>query len=294
MLSYRHIFHAGNHADVLKHLTLILCCEHLCKKDKAFCYVDTHAGAGMYNLNSEAAKKNQEYRNGINTLYDHIPANTNTSNNSPEKSLPPSVFKPYLTLIEQARKQNPNAYPGSPWFAAEILRPYDQLHLFELHPNDFQKLAQLFSGDKRIKVKQQDGYQSLKSLLPPAARRGLILIDPPYEQEKEYQAVLNTLKEGIKRFNSGVYIIWYPLINREASAKSKASEKMLKHIQSDFPQEQLHVQFIANAEAKGMYGSGLAIINPPWGLKEQLQEALDFLCSTDKNHQRQFKLASKL
>ena len=276
MLSYRHAFHAGNHADVLKHLSLILCCMHLSKKDKPFCYVDTHAGAGMYNLNSESAQKNQEYLSGINPLL--------------HSETVPEVFRPYLNLIEQARKHNPKAYPGSPWFAAQILRAHDSLHLFELHPNDFQQLSALFSQDKRARVKNQDGYQSLKSLFPPPARRGITLIDPPYEQEQEYQAVLSALREGLKRFNTGVYIVWYPLINRDSSTKSKASEKMIKLIHTEFSQEQLHVQYILDPSTKGMYGSGLAILNPPWGLQEQLQDALNFLCRRTGKPNSQFKL----
>lgn len=276
MLSYRHAFHAGNHADVLKHLSLVLCCLHLSKKDKPFCYLDTHAGAGMYNLNSEAAQKNQEYLTGVDKLMQ--------SNSVPE------AFKPYQALIRQARDLNPRAYPGSPWFAAQTLRAHDSLQLFELHPNDFQQLTRLFSRDKRVKTHNSDGYQSLKSLFPPPSRRGITLIDPPYEQEQEYQAVLATLREGIKRFNTGAYIVWYPLINRQASAKSSASEKMVKQIHTEFSQEQLHVQYIVDPAAKGMYGSGLAILNPPWGLQEQLQEALSFLCRNTGNPNSRFNL----
>ena len=279
MLSYRHAFHAGNHADVIKHLTLVLCCEHLCKKDKAFSYLDTHAGAGMYDLNSEAARKNSEYLNGINMLANMASV--------------PKVFSSYLSLIEQAKKKNRFAYPGSPWFAAQVLRPFDQLNLFELHTSDYAKLRQLFSSDKRARIHNLDGYQSVKSLFPPASRRGITLIDPPYELEHEYQSVLNTLKEGIKRFNTGIYLVWYPLINRDGSAKSKAWEKMLKHIQSDFSQEQLHIQFSPDTEAKGMYGSGLAIINPPWGLAEQLQDALSFLCKSTDSKTSQFKIEAR-
>lgn len=276
MLSYRHAFHAGNHADVIKHLTLVLCCEHLSKKDKGFTYVDTHAGAGMYDLKSDAASKNNEHSDGISQL----------------SKLPnlPKVFSSYLKLIEQSKKQKSSHYPGSPWLAAKLLRPQDQASLFEMHPKDFSILSALFSGNRHIKVKQSDGYQSLKSLFPPPSRRAITLIDPPYEQEKEYQEVINTLKDGISRFNSGTYIVWYPLINRPNSSKDKASEKMLRQIKTLFSQEQLHLQFILDKELKGMYGSGLAIINPPWGLKEQLQEALTFLCSIGETRKRQFML----
>jgi 23S rRNA (adenine2030-N6)-methyltransferase len=276
MLSYRHAFHAGNHADVIKHLTLVLCCEHLCKKDKGFSYIDTHAGAGIYDLKSNNASKNDEHLDGITSL----------------SKLPtlPKVFSRYLTLIEQAKKNKASAYPGSPWFAAQFIRPQDQASLFEMHPKDFSLLSSLFAGNRRIKVKQSDGYQSLKSLFPPASRRAITLIDPPYEQEKEYQLVIQALKEGISRFNTGTYIVWYPLINRQNTVKNKACEKMLRQIKSLFSQEQLHIQFILDKDQKGMYGSGLAIINPPWGLKEQLQEALGFLCSIGDKNKRQFEI----
>lgn len=276
MLSYRHAFHAGNHADVIKHITLILCCEHFCKKDKGFSYIDTHAGAGMYDLKSAAANKNNEQLEGIGIL-SKLPT-------------PPKTLKSYLSLVEQAKKHKHSAYPGSPWFATQYLRAQDQATLFEMHPKDYSLLTSLFSGNRRVRVKQADGYQSLKSLFPPPSRRALTLIDPPYEQEKEYQSVIHTLKEGISRFNSGTYIIWYPLINRPNSAKNKAAEKMLRQIKSLFNQEQLHVQFTLDNDMKGMYGSGLAIINPPWGLKEQLQEALAFLCSLGEKQKRQFSL----
>lgn len=233
----------------------------------------------MYSLKSESAQKNQEYLNGIGRLLE--------SNSSPD------VFSDYLSLIKQARKKSPDTYPGSPWFASQLLRAYDTLQLFELHPNDFRQLSALFSRDKRITVRNQDGYHSLKSLFPPPARRGITLIDPPYEQEQEYQAVLSTLKEGIKRFNTGVYVVWYPLINRPTSAKSSASEKMLKHIQKEFAQEQLHVQYSIDPAAKGMHGSGLAIINPPWGLQEQLQEALKFICRISGNPNSHFSITSQ-
>lgn len=276
MLSYRHAFHAGNHADVIKHLSLVLCCEHLCKKDKGFSYIDTHAGAGMYDLKDAYANKNNEHLDGITSL-------------SKLPSLP-AVFDRYLSIIKQAKQKNTAHYPGSPWFAAQLLRQQDQATLFELHPKDFNTLSALFSGNRKIKTKQEDGYQCLKSIFPPPSRRAITLIDPPYEQEKEYQSVIHSLKEGISRFNSGTYIVWYPLINRTHSSKNKAAEKMLQQIKKLFNREQLHLQFILNKELKGMYGSGLAIINPPWGLEAQLREALMFLCSIDEEHKRQFTL----
>lgn len=275
MLSYRHAFHAGNHADVIKHLAVVLCCEHFCKKDKGFSYVDTHAGAGMYDLKSQSSTKNNEHEDGISALE--------------KQKAPPKVFDNYLKLIARAKQSKATAYPGSPWFASQLLRTQDQAALFEMHPKDFSLLSAKFSGNRRIKVKQTDGYQSLKSIFPPPSRRAITLIDPPYEQEKEYQSVIQTLKDGISRFNTGTYIVWYPLINRANSSKVQASEKMVRHIKNTFKQEQLHTQFILNSDQKGMYGSGLAIINPPWGLNTQLHEALTYLCSIDPTKKRQFR-----
>ncbi len=279
MLSYRHAFHAGNHADVLKHLTLILCCIQLSKKEKPFCYIDTHAGAGMYSLESDAANKNREYLNGIQKLLD-----------TPES---PDVFAPYLALLKKAQASRAHAYPGSPWLAAQITRAQDKLHFYELHPTDYQMLKRLFSNDNRISTSNQNGYQSLKSLFPPAARRGITLIDPPYEQESEYSEVFTTLKDGIKRFSTGVYLVWYPLIKRENSSKGSASEKMVKRILSEFNQEQLHVRYIADSQAKGMYGSGMVIINPPWGLEDQLKQALSFLCELKGCQHSEYSISLK-
>lgn len=278
MLSYRHAFHAGNHADVLKHLTLVLCCEYFCRKDKGFMYVDTHAGAGMYNLSSSASQQTKEHEDGIYKLLD--------------LSSPPKSLTKYLELINQASMTNPMNYPGSPWLAAQFIRPHDQATLFELHPNDFQHLNQLFSKNKKIRVNNSDGYQSLKSLFPPHTRRAITLIDPPYELEKEYHLVVDTLKQGISRFNTGTYIVWYPLINRPGSEKEKAAEKMIHHIKTLFKQPQLHAEFCLDKSLKGMYGSGIAIINPPWGLEEQLREALTFLCKLNESRERQFAIQS--
>lgn len=274
MLSYRHGFHAGNHADVIKHLTVVLCCQHLCKKDKPFWYVDTHAGAGIYDLNSEMSRKNEEYQDGVMSLLH-------------EPKCPP-VFDEYLRLVSESRAKIKLAYPGSPWFAAQMLRRTDHLDLYELHPADFKRLAQLFERDRRVSVKSADGYLCLKTIFPPPPRRALVLIDPAYEQEREYSAVVKALSEAMERFSSGVYIVWYPLINRPNSPKNKASEKMVKQIKARFSQEQLHLQLIMDENQEGMYGSGLAIINPPWGLKEQLQEALAFISGLDEPGKRSF------
>lgn len=270
MLSYQHAFHAGNHADVIKHLCLTLCCEHMSRKEKPFCYLDTHAGAGMYDLKSESAQKNQEYQSGITKL-----------TTKPSTLSVPSVFDNYLKLVDLSRKSKPHSYPGSPWFAAQLTRPGDQLFLYEQHPKEFDKLARLFARDKRVKVTKEDGFLGLTRTLPPASRRGITLIDPPYEQASEYPSVLSALQAGIKRFGTGVYIVWYPLINRATPNKSNACEKMIRHIKTGFNLEQLHLRFTPNPDIKGMYGSGLAIINPPWGLKEQMETALKFLCLHD-------------
>jgi 23S rRNA (adenine2030-N6)-methyltransferase len=276
MLSYRHGFHAGNHADVVKHLAVVLCCQHLCKKDKPFWYVDTHAGAGMYDLNSEMSRKNEEHQQGVLALM--------------QASHCPAVFNDYLALVRESRAKIKQAYPGSPWFAAQIMRRDDHLDLFEMHPADFKRLQQVFEKDRRVKVKNEDGYHCLKAILPPPPRRALVLIDPSYELEKEYADVIKSLTEAIGRFSSGVFIVWYPLIRRPQSPKNKSSEKLVKQIRARFPQEQLHAQLIMDETIEGMYGSGLAIINPPWGLKEQLQEALAFLCQLDEGKKRSWQV----
>jgi len=262
MLSYRHAFHAGNHADVLKHLIEILLIRHLLRKDKAIWYIDTHAGAGCYALNSGYATMHREYADGIARLW--------TRND-----LPPPLAD-YVALV---RSFNPdgdlNIYPGSPLLADRLLRAHDRLHLFETHPADIILLRQNLGGPgKRVMVQATDGFRAMKALLPPAPRRALVLIDPPYEDKQDYRRVVSALEAGLDRFASGVYALWYPNLSR---AESRQFPSRLKQLPVH---GWLHVALNVrgpNADETGMRGSGMFVINPPWGLRETMEQTMPCL-----------------
>ena len=264
MLSYRHAFHAGNHADVLKHLVLIELTRYLGQKDKPFWVVDTHAGAGAYALDSAHASKLAEYREGVGRLWerkDHLPA-----------------VADYMALV---RRLNPSGglkvYPGSPFFALWTLREQDRLRLFELHSKDARLLAENFANaGKQVVVSPTDGFAGLKALLPPPPRRGLVLIDPSYEEKQDYERVVKALKEGLSRFSGGTYALWYPQLTR---LEAHELPQRLKRL----PAKWLHVALRVREPAKdgfGMHGSGMFVINPPWTLHDTLTGVMPYLVST--------------
>ncbi|WP_016257671.1 23S rRNA (adenine(2030)-N(6))-methyltransferase RlmJ, partial [Yersinia pestis] len=202
MLSYRHSFHAGNHADVLKHTVQSLIIEAMKEKEKPFLYLDTHAGAGRYQLSGEHAERTGEYLDGIGKLWqrDDLPAD----------------LAPYMSAINYFnRGEKLRYYPGSPLIARHLLREDDKIHLTELHSSDYPLLRNEFAKDERAKVQRADGYQQLKSQLPPLSRRGFVLIDPPYEMKTDYQDVVKGIQEGYKRFATGTYALWYPVVLRQ-------------------------------------------------------------------------------
>ena len=262
MLSYRHAFHAGNHADILKHFTLYLALEYFNRKDKPYWYIDTHSGAGLYDLRSNEAQKIGEYRQGI--------AKLETATQLPES------LQAFLEHLKNTLPQT-NLYCGSPWLAQSLTRSSDKLRLFELHPTDFAHLQNNMREarlGKRGLLNQGDGFQGLISLLPPPTRRALVLIDPPYEEKQDYQRVENTLREALKRFAQGSYLVWYPCLSREESQRLPESLKKLA------PENYLHIELHVHhprADGFGMHGSGMFIINPPYLLAEQLNAALPIL-----------------
>ena len=262
MLSYRHSYHAGNHADVLKHAILIQLLRYLGQKDKAFWIIDTHAGAGVYALDSEHAEKLGEYRDGIGRLWDR-------------QDLPP-LLTDYVAEVRTLNGDGPLiAYPGSPWLAQRALREQDRLRLFELHSTDFRTLDSYFGQNgKQTMVYADDGFTHLKALLPPASRRGLTLIDPSYELREDYVRLLQALKDALLRFPTGMYAIWYPML-------AKPESKQLPHkLKSLGATNWLHVSLSVRSpspEGFGMHGSGMFIINPPWTLANTLQTAMPWL-----------------
>ncbi|MDR3426241.1 MULTISPECIES: 23S rRNA (adenine(2030)-N(6))-methyltransferase RlmJ [Silvimonas] len=262
MLSYRHAFHAGNHADVLKHTVQIALLRYLNQKDKPYTYVDTHAGAGIYSLVEGYATKNAEFESGIARLWD-------------EKNLPEALAD-YIKVI---RAFNPDGklklYPGSPACALEVLREHDKARLFELHSSDSKLLVQAMEHyGRQVQIDAGDGFTGIKAALPPASRRGLVLIDPPYEDKNDYRHVIDGLQEGLKRFATGTYAIWYPQLQREESRTLPAKLKTLP------VKSWLHVALSVqspSADGFGMYGSGMFILNPPWTLRATLAEIMPLL-----------------
>lgn len=279
MLSYRHAFHAGNHADVLKHIVTLQLLTYMNQKDAAYTFIDTHAGAGVYALDGGYAAKNAEYETGIGPLWGR-------------KDLPQPVAD-YVKLIKSL---NPSGklryYPGSPYCAEKAMREQDRLRLFELHPSDAKILIENFTKleahaaaqgvrpstrGKRVIIQKGDGFLGLKALLPPPSRRGLVLIDPPYEDKGDYKRVKDTLEEALKRFATGTYAVWYPALQR---MESRQMPDKLKRIPAN---GWLNVTLSISAPSPdgfGLSSSGMFVINPPWTLEPLLREMMPYLVAT--------------
>ncbi len=262
MLSYRHAFHAGNHADVLKHAVLVTVLDYLNQKDKPWWYIDTHAGAGLYDLDSEHARKTGEFSTGIARVW--------------RAEAPPALLRPYLALVRELNADGVlRQYPGSPWLARACARPEDRLRLFELHSTDTQLLSACFgNAGRQVRTEQVDGYAGLKSVLPPLSRRAVTLIDPSYEIKTDYQRTVEALADSLVRFASGTYMLWYPLL------QSGETRPMLQSLRSLSLPSWLNVSLTVQSPSTrgfGMHGSGLFIINPPWTLPAALAEVLPWL-----------------
>jgi 23S rRNA (adenine2030-N6)-methyltransferase len=264
MLAYRHAFHAGNHADVLKHLVLTLVLRHMNLKDKGYRVVDTHAGAGGYSLEGGYAHQRGEYEQGIARLWDRT-------------DLPPAVSD-YVAL---AREFNDGPqlrqYPGSPAFAHLLLRPQDQLRLFELHPTDHKILASYLGDEPGVEVSMADGFAALKKQLPPPTRRGVVLIDPPYELKTDYTKVLGAVRDALERFADGTIVVWLPQLQL---LESTQLPPRLKTSAAPAKKGWLHARLtVARADARGfgMLGSSVFVVNPPHTLQPALHESLPWL-----------------
>lgn len=261
MLSYRHAFHAGNHADVLKHFVEIQLLRHLAQKDKAFWYVDTHAGAGCYSLGSDYATQNAEFNSGITRLW--------------ERDDLPAPLAEYVELVKSLNPDGPlKLYPGSPLIARQYLRDQDRMRLFEMHPADSDLLQKNFARQgSRVLIQTTDGFKAFKALLPPPPKRALVLTDPPYEDKQDYQRVVSAFGEGLKRFATGMYALWYPQLQRAETRQLPGQLKLLP------AKSWLHVTLRVRGDdaAEGMRGSGMFVLNPPWGLHATLQKVMPYL-----------------
>lgn len=275
MFSYRHAFHAGNHADVLKHTVLIATLQHLLQKDAALTVLDTHAGAGLYRLDGDYATTSAESADGILRLV--APAT------------PPALTPALQDYVDMVRAFNQGAvtrvYPGSPFIAQRLLRDQDKLKLFELHPTDARALAgnvaQLEAG-RQVAVLPEDGFEGVKKFLPPPARRALVLCDPSYEIKSDYGRVLDLVQDSLKRFATGVYAVWYPIIPRPEAhdlprrlktMANKAGKPWL-HATLTVKSSKLAAPASENQRRPGLPASGMFLINPPFTLQAALREAL--------------------
>lgn len=261
MLSYRHIYHAGNFADVFKHVVLVQLLRALQRKDAPMFMLDTHAGVGRYDLSADEAVKNREFAAGVQRTLDCAD--------------PPAAVADYHALVraENAAAGQLRHYPGSPRLIRALLRPQDRLVLTELHPADFALLKGVFAGDRQVAVHKQDAYQGLKAFLPPKQRRGLVLIDPPYELKDEYARVVAGLQTAHARWPTGVYAIWYPILSRSLVTRfhTAVAATGIRRILC------AELRIGADTERSDFVGSGMLIVNPPWPLQDELAQPLDWL-----------------
>lgn len=292
MFSYRHAFHAGNHADVLKHTVLIATLEHLLEKDAALTVVDTHAGAGLYRLDGDYADTSGEAAQGVLRLL-APPAATSAAAPSAKKPPAPAAEVPladaiarYLAVIADFNpKGGAKVYPGSPFIVQHLLREHDRLKLFELHPTDSRTLganiAQLEAG-RQIAVFSEDGFGSATKFLPPPSRRALVLCDPSYELKTDYGRVLDFVGEALKRFATGTYAVWYPIIPRPEAhdlprrLKTMATKAGKSWLHATLTVKSSKIVTAPTGETRrpGLPASGMFLINPPYTLKAQMAAAL--------------------
>ncbi|WP_046970611.1 23S rRNA (adenine(2030)-N(6))-methyltransferase RlmJ [Dyella japonica] len=270
-MNYRHAYHAGNFADVLKHSVLFALIEAMQAKPTPFAFIDTHAGSGCYALDGTEAGKTGEYKDGISRLLfpDLYP---NNASNGKAQALPP-LLRRWLDAILRlpGNDHGLKLYPGSPLQVANAMREIDSAQLCELHPEEASRLRDLFHHDHRVHVHQRNGYEALKALLPPKEKRGLVLIDPPYEaQDSEYRVIEKSLKAALERWPTGVYAVWYPIKLR---SQVQPFHRWLQHCGA---RRVLRAELLVHPDDSPLRlnGSGMVILNAPWKLDDALRDSL--------------------
>jgi 23S rRNA (adenine2030-N6)-methyltransferase len=273
-MNYRHAFHAGNFADLLKHAVLALCLEHLKKKSKPFRFIDTHAGIGAYDLSSDEARRSPEWADGIARLLAAAP--------------PPEIVRILSPLLDTVKAMNAgppgtnlSAYPGSPELAARLMRETDRMTLCELHTQDSRTLDQRYARDARVKVEMRDGYRALPALLPPREKRGLILVDPPFEHRDEMAHMAEAALNALNKWQDGIYIFWRPLKDLWAAERFDVGfAEWLIEDKGFVPEKILRADlWVSDLGGEGkLAGAGLVIINPPYTLEDDLKTLLPWLC----------------
>ena len=265
-MNYRHAFHAGNFADVLKHAVLALVIEHMKLKPAPFRIIDTHAGLGRYDLEADEARRTGEWRDGIGRILAAEPPADIAA-----------ILKPYLDVVAEgipdASTRSLCTYPGSPLLARRLMRRADRLVANELHPEDCEQLAELFSGDPQTKVLALDGWAVLKSLLPPKERRGVVLVDPPFEQPGEFARLARGLRDAVERFATGTVMLWYPA--KDLRAVAAFQQELIALRLPKLIAVELSVR--APSQDAGLGATGLVILNAPYTLGSKLQVLMPWL-----------------
>jgi 23S rRNA (adenine2030-N6)-methyltransferase len=266
-MNYLHAYHAGNFADVVKHviLTRVIC--YLQRKDKGFRVIDTHAGSGHYRLDSEAAQRTGEWRDGIGRVVDaELPASLG------------ALIQPYLEALSAGDRPFPQNYPGSPLLARRMLRNQDRLTACELRKDEYQLLAKLFAGDFQVRTMQLDGWLIPGSQLPPKEKRGVVLIDPPFEQDGEFDRLIDALQAGHRRWPGGIYLLWYPIKHRREVEKFRAALKAIEI--ANVMDVRMTIRTPSPAGEPGLDGSGMIVVNAPYTLETELRQLLPWLVDT--------------
>jgi 23S rRNA (adenine2030-N6)-methyltransferase len=264
-LNYRHAYHAGSFTDVFKHVILTALMSSLSRKETPFCYIDTHAGIGYYDLFGGPSQKTKEYENGIERII--------------EQDNPPPLVKRYLDCVHKINNQLTGSkfsslkyYPGSPMIARYLARPHDRIIACELQRQDYETLRSTFAGDKQVAAHHMDGFLGLKAFLPPTERRGFVLIDPPYENPDEFTRIAHSMPPAIKRWDTGIYAIWYPV-------KDKIQVKRFyRTLQENVKLPILSIELSTYPDLPDhLNGSGVAVINPPWQFEQSVNDVLPWL-----------------
>ena len=255
-MNYRHAFHAGNFADVIKHVALVAILLHLRRKDKPFCVIDTHAGSGSYDLRGDEAMRTGEAAQGVGRL-----------GNRPDQPQLPEALKTYLDCVQG---EGEGVYPGSALIAARLLRPQDRLIAIERHPEVARALRASLAGLANVRVAEADGYERLFALIPPSERRGVILIDPPYEADDEFARIADVLDRAHRRFATGIYLLWYPIKSRGA-ADAFVGEVVARGI-APLSRLEIDVGRAPDGNGERLSAAGLLIANPPYGFDGEIRE----------------------
>ncbi|MDH7942480.1 23S rRNA (adenine(2030)-N(6))-methyltransferase RlmJ [Pseudohongiella sp. SYSU M77423] len=267
MLSYRHAFHAGNHADVLKHLVLLALLQQMHKKDKPFCCIDTHSGAGWYRLDGDQARKTGEASTGILPLWE---AWRQHGCDNP-------LLRDYLELVAASNPvdtgDSPVYYPGSPAIIQSQLRDNDRAQLMELHTTEIDILRENMGRDARVSIHHRDGFEGAVGLVPPEPKRGLLLIDPAYEDKRDYQQAVKSLLSVNRRWQTGVLVLWYPMLGKTRDRSEWLKSQLCQQLETQV------VEWVVGEQAEefGMHGSGMLVVNPPWQFDTVMADALQAL-----------------